>query len=69
MSEVRCATCPYYDARPSGKGVCRVEPPKIAGERFEAIWPVVGADDWCRMHPALVDQRRSEGGVKTPEGR
>lgn len=48
-----CSTCKFWQARPTGDGVCRRYAPKptvilhTAGINPGLVWPATRADEWC----------------------
>lgn len=55
-----CETCKWYDHNANfadNAGLCRVEPPRMAGTADSkhqnpeyAVWPITHWEDWCGRH-------------------
>jgi len=65
MTTCACGNCQFYDTHATSEakqkskhdGLCRFNPPAPQAQvGAHAMWPVVGAKDWCGHFAATVER-------------
>jgi hypothetical protein len=63
MTTCACGNCQFFDTdKPAAKreemhrGICRYNPPMPQSSGHYALWPEVGAKEWCGHFAATVER-------------